>query len=328
MWSDLRSLCLRVDASFNDFCSMLLCSKSSSTLKNYLRCFRSWLEFCAISSVAPVPVDSKLFSLFLMKKVQLLSSASSVVVYRAAISWFHGILTDSTLSPSPWVSAVCENARRALVFTGTRKAPACSVETVQRLLSPLLTSVSPCPRHLRIAVMILVAFHTAYRISDLLSLRRKHVFLCTDKVQLTLEKSKTDQFREGDRKSLPYSSSFFCPAKWLDLYVRSLPDHADFPLFPAFRSTTGNHSSRPMTYDSARKELNFALSLADISENLTWHSFRSGCASALISAGLSPREVMVHCRWKGPQTMERYLSRSDLEQCFPSRVLTDKLSSV
>ena len=133
-------------------------------------------------------------------------------------------------------------------------------------------------------------------------------------VEITIVKSKTDQYRDGSRVLLAKTGSISCPFDLLERYVCSagLQLSSTLPFFRALYYQKSNCSyklrSEGMSYTRTREivlhafaELGYPKSMFGL------HSLRAGGASAAANAGISDRLFKRHGRWKSDSAKDGYV---------------------
>jgi len=135
---------------------------------------------------------------------------------------------------------------------------------------------------LRNFIMFILAFSGFLRSSELCVIRSRDVQFNEGYITISIEKSKTDQLREGRSVVIAESSSITCPCSLLRLYMHKAqtPENSDEYLFRAI-SASGNHKrpisiNKPISYSTYRQS--FANIVPDISTFST-HSASSGGAT-------------------------------------------------
>ncbi|WP_165357821.1 tyrosine-type recombinase/integrase [Dermacoccus sp. 147Ba] len=150
------------------------------------------------------------------------------------------------------------------------------------------------PRFVRIRdqVMALVAWHAALRSSEYRALRASDLERTEDGYLVTVRRSKTDQFGNGELKSLvPAKDPVLCPVRALDRWLALTGLEGEDFLFPTiFRGTA--ISDRGF---NSRQAVNF--NLRRLGEDasvpgLTGHSFRTGFGATSRQQGKSTEETM------------------------------------
>ena len=157
--------------------------------------------------------------------------------------------------------------------------------------------------------MALLAFAGFLRFDELANLKLKDLALHDTRFELFIESSKTDQYREGAIVPIVKSGTDLCPWGNLEKYLSqaklTLPTSSqggDDYLFGNIQTKSGSQSIRPgskLSYTRCREVL--LKKIADVGldpKSFSWHSFRSGGASAAANGGISDRMFKPHGRWR------------------------------
>ena len=169
--------------------------------------------------------------------------------------------------------------------------------------------------------MALLAVAEFLRFDELAYLKLKDVALRDTHFELFIEGSKTDQYREGSIVPIVKSCTDLCPwgnfEKYLSQAKLTLPTSAqggDDYLFGNIQTKSGSQSIRPgskLSYTSCRDVL--LKKIADVGldpKSFSWHSFRSGGASAAANGGIPDRMFKRHGRWRSENAKDGYVADS------------------
>jgi len=114
-----------------------------------------------------------------------------------------------------------------------------------------------------------------------------------DEVQITIKASKTDQYREGARRSLTVSGEPICIVEALKKLFSATPTLSDSaPLFVNPRQGMLTRAFISEVLKSAARDLGHTTT------GLSSHSLRGGGATALWNAGRTTEEICYLGRWK------------------------------
>jgi integrase len=169
---------------------------------------------------------------------------------------------------------------------------------------------------LRDLAMILIAFAGFLRFDELSSLRCNDVIFHDSHISIRIRKSKTDQYRHGDRIVISKGESVACPYTMLQRYMRvaglSVTDDT-FLFKPCYRSKNVCRlifKDKPLSYTRARECLILRLKEVVQDLNIGIHSLRAGGATAAANAGINDRCWKRHGRWKGENSKDGYIGDS------------------
>lgn len=285
--------------------STVLASRASGTFANYLRAFNKWRPFASdVLGTSEFPVSPIVCALYLQHLLGSSKSVASINCAFYAFKWVHLLAGVDSPTLHPTVIAVKEGAvRLASQPIVNRKEPLdahhLKVLAAETNLEDLL--------QLRNLVMFILAVSGFLRSSE----------LCEGYITISIEKSKTDQLREGRSVVIAESSSITCPCSLLKLYMHKaqIPENSDEYLFRAI-SASGNHKhlisvNKPICYSTYRQSFkkSFANIVPDISKYST-HSARSGGATLAASSGISERNLQRHGRWVSVTAKNVYVKDS------------------
>ena len=293
----------------------MLASKASGTSENYLRAFNRWKTFARdVLGTSDFPVRPIDCALYLQ---HLLESSKSVSVINCAFyafRWAHLLAGLDSPTLHPTVIAVKEGAIRLASQPSSKRKEPLDVNHLKLLAAD---SNLDDILQLRNLVMFILAFSGFLRSSELCAIRSKDVQFNEGFITINIEKSKTDQLREGRSVVIAESCSDTCPRTLLKLYMQKaqIADNSDEYLFRPI-SSSGNRKrlvsvNKPVSYSTYRQSFkkSFADIVPDISKFST-HSARSGGATLAASSGVSERNLQRHGRWASATAKNIYVKDS------------------
>ena len=136
-----------------------------------------------------------------------------------------------------------------------------------------------------------------------------------DFMTIKVEKSKTDQLRQGDELIIAQSGGTACPVSILRDYLTRLniDPHSDELIFRQLVKTKSSNyklvnKDKPISYTTFRDHLSKSLRsvVPDPSVNGP-HSFRSGGATKAANSGVGERVFQRHWRWKSVSAKDGYV---------------------
>ncbi|KAK3095272.1 hypothetical protein FSP39_012523 [Pinctada imbricata] len=308
MNSDLKALASKLP-------EVLLTSKATNTYKSYNYSFRDWCKWCNRYKLSPVPSSDYHVSLFIISLMQAGCSSSKIdqVVY--AIKWAHQIVSEPVPCDSFLVKSISEGAKRMLSKPSQKKEPV-TPEILLELVQRFGHSSNLYDK--RTVTMCLLAYAGFLRFSELANLKACDVKFSELFVTLFIEKSKTDQHREGHYVVIAKVDSPACPVKMLKEYL-ALAEIDDEEENFLFRQLSFCHSSNSyklrksghLSYTRVRElflEKLHCLGLDTTKFGL--HSLRSGGATAAANAGISDRLFKKHGRWRSDRAKDGYVKEN------------------
>ncbi|VDI24493.1 Hypothetical predicted protein [Mytilus galloprovincialis] len=220
-------------------CKLLLGSRSDNTIKSYFYAFRRWEQYITKLGFAALPAQPIHIALYFTHLLDQGSTFHPIDNAKYGIKWAHEIngLTDPT--ENSFVSSIQEAAKRTAYKTVTKKEP---VTTSTDMLIQLCEKYSDSEDLLivRDLTMTLLGFAGFFlRYDELSSLLFSNVKVKDDFLVLYLNKSKTDQYRQGNEVLISKGFSVACPFNMYLKYVRlaGFVEGSEMFLFrPVFRS--------------------------------------------------------------------------------------------
>ena len=292
-------------------CEMLIKSKSENTNKSYYHAFLRWEKYIKRNGHQSLPAEPVHVALYL---THLLEQGCSYHVVNSAIysiKWAHNINGLSDPTQSMFVTSLQEAARRTAYTKTVKKEPV----TVQML-------IDLCHKFngnndlivIRDLTMILLSFAGFLRFDEISSLMFKDVKVEENYLIVKIEKSKTDQYRQGNEILISKGETIACPYRMYLDYIRiaNFKDNSsDQYLFrPCFRSKGVSkliYKNKKISYTSARENILSRLKLVSHGINLGLHSLRSGGATAAASSAISEMCLKRHGRWKSDSSKDGYI---------------------
>lgn len=314
-WSSEAQNSPRVDQLMENLKSTVLASRASGTFANYLRAFNKWRPFASdVLGTSEFPVRPIDCALYLQHLLESSKSVASIICAFYAFKWVHLLAGVDSPTLHPTVIAVKEGAvRLASRPIVNRKEP---LDAHHLMILAAETNLEDLLQ-LRNLVMFILAFSGFLRSSELCVMRSRDVQFNEGYITISIEKSKTDQLREGRSVAIAESSSIACPCSLLNLYMHKaqIPENSDEYLFRAI-SASGNHKrlisvNKPICYSTYRQSFkkSFANIVPDISKYST-HSARSGGATLAAISGISERNLQRHGRWASVTAKNIYVKDS------------------
>ena len=131
---------------------------------------------------------------------------------------------------------------------------------------------------------------------------------------LFIEKSKTDQLREGNTIFISKFETQNCPSKWLSRYleISDIKNPEDFLICRLEKCKAGHRAIGyyKISYATALENLRKILPKHNDPETIATHSLRAGGASRAANKGISDRMISKHGRWATGNSRDRYIKDS------------------
>ena len=197
----------------------------------------------------------------------------------------------------PLVKCILAGAQRLLAQHTTKKEPI-TVPQLEQLVTCKADAVASL-YNIRSVVICLLAFAAFLRFDELAKLVRSDVEIKRDMLQLFIESSKTDQYRDGGWVLVASSGKVTCPVALMSRYLDRAKLSDDSPLFVSLSYTR----LRELVLEA------FKYIVPDISAIGT-HSLRSGGATAATNAGIPDRLFKCHGCWSSDSAKDGFVKNA------------------
>ena len=276
-----------------------------TTIRAYRADFNDFIHFCGDRNANVLPAEPNLVAQYICQLTGSGRSSASIRRALCGLSAIHKLNRFDDPTKDPDVALEMRRMHRKLGRSSSQ-AGSINADTLDRLL--LVTDDSI--RGIRDRALLLVAYDTLCRRSELVSLQVKDVKINSkngiETSSILLRKSKTDQDSTG---------------KWLHLsqrahqalmeWMKKIPEGQEM-LFCGlnraldFSGTIGADQINRIYKRIARKA---GLNESEI-EGISGHSMRVGAAQDLLNSGASMPIIMQRGRWSKTDTVMRYVEHS------------------
>ncbi len=288
-------------AKLQDLLQHLEGAYAPNTLRAYKADMLEFIAYCDKVGNCPLPAEPKTVGEFLMQTVSQGIKSSTIRRKISSISAIHRL---SSLDDPTKHSEVRITQRKIFRKLGTLFDQAYPIS--RSLLTKMLAACGDDLRGLRDRALLLVAYDSMRRRSELISLRVADIEGLPDVgASILLRKSKTDQQGCG---------------KWIHLTsesTRALHQWLSAAKIDAGLIFRGVRSSGAITdelcesrisriYKSLARKVGLSESIV---QNISGHSMRVGGAQDLLNTGASLPQIMVKGGWAKTDTVMRYVDR-------------------
>ena len=174
-------------------------------MSKYGGAYRRWKDFAQAKGFCLIPAELVQFAEYLGDIAMKTKTAVEEAVN--AIIWFHSVASLRPLTEDCALKAVVEGLRRRLARPVTKKEPV-TVDDLKKIVeSSNLASLSD----IRTVTICLLSFAAFLRYDEMAELRCSDVELNHDHVKLKIQRSKTDQLRQGDEVVVVRTNTVTCP---------------------------------------------------------------------------------------------------------------------
>jgi len=279
---------------------------SPSTIRAYRANFEVFIHYCAAQNVMALPSSPATVTSYISHLANGRLKSASIRIAIVAIAAIHRLnrLDDPTKDPD-----VVLEVRRMYRKLGrsSNQAPGVTHTILEKLISATDNSL----RGIRDRMLLLLAYDSLCRRSELVSLRIEDIGnLNTDKgLQIRLRKSKTDPTAMGKWLHLSGRTQRAIE-DWIDasgikegFLIRRITKHGR--ILP--RGISGGHINRIYKRIAASAKLD-----ADMIKHISGHSIRVGPAQDLLNSGASMPMLMNRGRWTKTDTVMRYVENAQV----------------
>ena len=279
-----------------------------STIRAYRADFSDFINFCYERNAGSLPAQPNLIAQYICKLTNSGRSSASIRRALCGISAIHKLNRFDDPTKDPDVALEMRRMHRKL---GRSSKQASGINAI--VLEKMLSATDDSIRGVRDRALLLVAYETLCRRSELISLQVKDVKIYSkdgnETSSILLRKSKTDQDSTG---------------KWLHLDPR-----AHQALISWMKHLPEN---KEMLFCGINRSLNLSLNIgagqinriykriarrAGLDESeikcISGHSMRVGAAQDLLNSGASMPIIMQRGRWSKTDTVMRYLEHSNCQ---------------
>ena len=274
-------------------------SKSLNTLRAYRSDFANFKVFCLDLNLPFLPTNPKVISLYLTHLSK--SNKYSTLKRRiASINVIHGLKGHHIETKHPIIRDNLEGIKRKIGSYQNGKKPLL-ISTLHEIINLIDNNkVNKYITSVRDKAIILIGFSGGFRRSEVVNLRDSDLEFVAEGVKITIRKSKSDQYREGMIKAIPYfKNKKYCAVIALQdwLSARKVNNELIFP-----------YSDKTVSL-ILKKYLN----LIGLDSHLySGHSLRSGFASSTAAHGADERSIMAMTGHKSTEMVRRYIKEANL----------------
>ena len=246
----LKSLAQNLDA-------ILLKARADNTLSKYQSYFNKWLSWSSnFDEVDSFPAQTIHVALFLVGNIQAGESYSVIESCFYSIKHYHNIAMQLDPTFSNLISYIMDAAKRICHRPKKKKQPITAIHIKQ--IYELISRRGFSLLHQRNFTMMVLCFTGFLRYDEVSNLIFSDIVFDSKYMKVFIEKSKTDQFRDGAWVFIAKIDSTICPVKTLQDYINTAGLSGDDYLFRAttFFKSKNIHvlrkKNKPLSYSTAR----------------------------------------------------------------------------
>ena len=294
-------------------------SRAESTIKKYNNAIAAWKVWCDINHLShthPSHLDLARYFVYLYNSNAPFSKIETAFF---AIKWKIDCSPDfcqQNPCDLKFLKLLLDGFKRLLAKPVNRKEPI-TPEILQALVQKFDNGGL---EGVRLCCMVLLCYAGFLRYDELSNLKLCDVEICSSHVKLFIEKSKTDQFREGAWVVIGATGKSTCPVAMLLKYINcaglsdlTLSDYLFRPLvmYKSYNKHGLRAGEYSLSYSRCLELFKKALGQIGVdSSKFGLHSLRSGGASAAAAVGVPDRLFKRHGRWKSDSSKDRYVKET------------------
>ena len=231
------------------------------------------------------------------------------------MKWEHELNRCNSVFSDTFLNLILEGGVRILSKPTVKKEPITSdiIKTVLRKFKP-----DNLP-NLRICCLMLLGYAGFLRYNELAHIKDNNLQQFSSHVEVIIENSKTDIYRQGNTIVIARTNSEFCPVAILEKYLKqaNISLSSDEFIFRSlyYLKSKNIHmlskTNKPLSYTRARELLLNAISDVGLDKKkFGLHSLRSGGASQAAHNCIPERLLKSHGRWKSDIAKDGYIKES------------------
>ena len=279
-------------------------SKASNTRRAYTADWQHFFTWCTARGLASLPADPLTVALYLADHAADLK-VSTLARRLTTISQAHQHAGHESPTKHKTVVNTWQGIKRTRGIARTGKAPTLAAD-VRRMVAGLTTG----PKATRDRALILLGFAGAFRRSELVALNVENLAFVHEGLEVTLQRSKTDQEAQGTIKAIAYAPDpAVCPVRavraWLDLSQRSAG-----PIFTAVNKAGHIGAERLSDKAIARLVKTLAAAAGLDPADYSGHSLRAGHVTTAYNAGADENAIATITGHKSVTVLRQYDRRT------------------
>ena len=194
--------------------------RSENTLIAYSQTYKRfelWAD--SFDEISSYPTNEYAVALYVMHLIQENKTMSSIQQFIAAAAWIHRVGGHKVPTDNSIVKNVMDSAKRRYHVPVLHKTPVTSDMLVDIHDEMFKTEEDKNLLNLRDFTYILISFKGFLRFSEASQIRREHLVLHYDYIDMYIPRSKTDQLANGKQVLIARSSGKLCALTWLTRFL-------------------------------------------------------------------------------------------------------------
>ncbi len=286
-------------------------SNTRTTYRAAIKHFRRWGGM--------LPTDSQTLMSYLTDNRMKLKK-KTLDVYLTALGQWH----ESQNLPNPCKDMAVKKLVKGIKNTHgvpEERAYALSLEQISNMISVLREETDTAKKHRNIAVLLL-GYFGAFRRSELVNIKVEDIMWSNEGIEITVNRSKTDQEGKGSKRFLAYCDADLCPASALKAWLANGKIKEGY----VFRSIDrwDGVSEKGMHPGQVNRLLKSLAKACGYPEALiSAHSLRRGFATQSVKNGVDRHKLKSYIGWKSDETMNKYIDDAEKSMDNPVKTVLD-----
>jgi site-specific recombinase XerD len=274
-------------------------SKAANTMRAYKSDFAHFKKFCNDYKLPYLPTTPKVITLYITN-ISKLNKYSTIKRRISSIKIMHSYKGFHVDVKHPLIIENIIGIKKKIGIYQNSKKPLLINNLFNIIDSLNSIKVKNNLLNCRNKAILLLGFSGGFRRSELVNILKKDVEFVNEGMKISLRKSKTDQFGEGQIKGIPYYKDHkYCPVIAVNDWLQ-VSKNNDERLFP--------YSDKLVSL-IVKKSMN----LINLNSDLySGHSLRSGFATSTASAGADERSIMQMTGHRSTEMVRRYIKEANL----------------
>jgi integrase len=297
---DTARYALQLAAAANEAARYAAASMARSTLKVYAAYWDQWQTWCQDNGLSALPADGGSVALYIAWRARTHAPAT-IQAELAAIAAAHRAAAAPDPTKDLEVKTVLRGIRKTKGVAQAKKAP-----LVAQAMREVLDTLDDSARGRRDRCMLLVGWTGALRRSEIVAINHEDLALVKEGLILTIRRSKTDRYGQGDTVGLPkHPDPRYDVVRAYCGWVERSGAHEG----PVFRPVTrhGYVLPRRINDRSVALLVKRVARLAGLQGDYSGHSLRAGLATSAAAAGAGEASIMRQTRHKSVTVMRGYI---------------------
>ena len=276
-----------------------------NTLRAFRADFEEFIRFCEQLGAEALPAKPETVSKFIDNVTEQKLASASIRRKIVSIGSIHRLLELPDSTKAGCVKLAIRKMHRKL-GRACKQAQPINQDTLTKMIKAC-SSKEPTEklRELRDKVLLMLAYDTMARRSELVSLRFEDIEHSPLSAGIYLRKSKVDQ--EGQGRWLPLSRRTL---QEVGEWQRAIKTNDGFILRALSKKSVSSSLGSGQVSRILKKLAEKSGVPKFISHNISGHSLRIGAAQDWTNKGISLPQLMVLGGWEKPDTVFRYISKS------------------